>query len=189
MLAHLTHLTHLSSRFELLEQQPKGGIVAEVGVHSGDFAKSIFDIVQPDILYLADSWPDEQISNGAKVYNGLDCKKMVEDHFHREIKSGRVRLIRDRSVNLTEHIEAGTLDWFYLDTSHWYPATLHELRVLRKLLKPNGTMFGHDYNYHNTQLGYCGVERAVQEYLVESDLFLSVLTSETDSPISFGIKT
>ena len=173
---HTHDITHFSSRIELLQHQPKGGVVAEVGVHIGDFAQDILNIVKPDILYLIDYWPDENINNGPCVFNGLVCKEMVEERFKKEISAGVVRILHCLSTEASKHIAQLSLDWLYLDTSHWYPNTLYELRALKNLVKPYGFIYGHDYNYVAPGLGFCGVKRAVQEFTAETGLMLTVLT-------------
>jgi hypothetical protein len=183
----LSHASYFSSRIEFLKRQPKGGVVVEVGVHCGDFAQLIFDIVQPDMLYLIDRWPDHDVYNGPVGINGLKCKEMVEERLASGVLSGRVQTIRGESVKATKHFEPSTLDMVYIDTSHWYPHTLHELRAYQKLIKPGGLLAGHDYNLFNSKLGFCGVEKSVTEFVAEGRGLLAVLTTESDYPQSFGI--
>jgi hypothetical protein len=162
----------------------RGGVGAEVGVHTGDYARFLFRDARPSILYLVDRWPDDIIINGQKHINGLEAKKIVETRFADEIKEGRIKILHCESFDLGEHIVPGSLDWIYLDTSHRYPNTLRELRVMAGLLKPGGLLMGHDFDKMTGQ-GYCSVKRAVEEFLLESNYRMVLLTQ--DYPMSFGL--
>jgi len=175
---------HPINRREMLHQLIKGGVGAEVGVHIGDYAHFILEYTKPAILYLVDKWPDREIVNGPKRVNGLEAKRIVENRFADQIEAGVVEIIQCSSLDLDEHIVPGSLDWIYLDTSHRYPDTLDELRILASLLKPGGLLLGHDYNKDVGQ-GYFSVERAIKEFLEESNYFMVLLT--LDHPSSFGI--
>lgn len=174
-----------ADRYIFLWGLPKGGVIAEVGVHLGDYAKWILDVVNPDLLYLVDVWPDKMIRNGADVINGLEAYEHVKNRFKDEIESGRVKIIRDDSRELYKYVMPNTIDWLYLDTDHWYPTTIHELEALSPLVKPNGYIFGHDYN-HVTRQGFNSVGRSVEEFLSNTDYRLVMYTFDRGIN-SFGI--
>lgn len=182
MLQHIPR--HPKNRYEMLRQIPKGGVGAEVGVCTGDYAHAILRHAKPSTLYLVDVWPDRTIVNGATRIDGLEAKQIVETRFAEEIQQGVVKLIRCNSLATDRFIASGSLDWVYLDTTHQYPRTLYELRALACLLKPGGLLLGHDYDKVTAQ-GYLSVKRSVEEFLQESNYFMVILT--LDEPASFGL--
>lgn len=53
---HIENARLLENRIGLLSTLNKGGVVAEVGVASGDFSEQILNICQPKTLHLIDYW-------------------------------------------------------------------------------------------------------------------------------------
>ena len=66
---HLVNAKMLPNREQLLENLPKNGIVAELGVDNGRFSEKILEINKPKILHLIDSWDSARYSkNKEKKY-------------------------------------------------------------------------------------------------------------------------
>ena len=181
----LTHgVTCLPHRNDLLRALPKGGIVAEYGVHRGDFAQQIWDITKPSKLYLIDPWqPDQELLNGIDVATGAECYQNVCSRFSEQIAAGTVVLIRDTSHNCSSKLKDIIFDWVYLDTFHLYPTTLLELRILDGLVSPTGLICGHDYDCM-TSNGFFSVNKAVHEFLGETDWEMAYLTCEDFTEVS-----
>lgn len=163
----------LSSRTHLLRRFPQGGVVAEIGVHRGDFAHQILQIVKPDRLILIDPWVGEALVNGLDIDSGPVLYNFVLNRFSQEIRSGQVRIVRKRC-----HDACATFlpifNWIYLDTFHLYPETLYELRSCSRVLRPDGFLCGHDYDIPR-------VRQAVEEFCGESGWKLLCVTADQSS--------
>lgn len=166
-----------NDRIEMLHHLPKGGVVAEIGVHTGKFAEQILNIVKPTTFYLVDLWPDCDIMNGLETITGPEALKLVNKNFKSEIDKDIVKIVHCDSRELHTHVAQHTFDWIYLDTFHRYPTTLYELYSIAPLLKPNGLILGHDYNMV-TEQGFCSVKRSVDEFMINSDYRLVMLTKD-----------
>ena len=179
---HIGNLKVLVNRTALLEVLPKGGDVAEIGVHKGEFAKVIWDISAPKKLHLIDSWGDPNRSHA-----GL--KNLVEEKFKDQIAESRVDLNVGLSTAIIPTFPANYFDWVYADTDHSYSLTIRELNLLKDKIKPNGIIAGHDYTLGNwvDDVRY-GVVEAVHEFCVKENWEIIYLTIETDHYKSFAIR-
>ena len=81
----------LANRKHLLEILPKNGVVAELGVDSGDFTEQIIKISNPKKIYLIDTW-------SSKRY-GQEKFDFVKKKFSDEIKSKKIEILRSNSIN------------------------------------------------------------------------------------------
>jgi hypothetical protein len=60
---HICNLRVLTNREALLEQLPKGGNIAELGVDQGDFSQKILETCRPAHLHLVDVWNSPRYSS------------------------------------------------------------------------------------------------------------------------------
>lgn len=111
----------MTDRLSLLEQLPKHGVVAELGVAAGDFSRQIVDICAPAQLHLVDIWGSERY--GESLYLS------VNSHFHQQQQRGEVIIHRKPSLEALESFPDQTFDWVYIDTTHSYELTRDELRA------------------------------------------------------------
>ena len=166
-------------RYEFLYDLPKGGVVAEIGVHLGRYSEHILDIVRPDKLYLIDSWPQMMIYNGDEGIYGPDAMEIVREKFNHP----NIEIIRCDSRELQSKIPKKILDWVYLDTFHRYPTTLEELISISPLMKSTGWIFGHDYDIVTDQGS--AVLQSINEFVSISNYELKMLTR--DDYKSYGL--
>ena len=80
---HLVNAKMLPNREQLLENLPKNGIVAELGVDNGRFSEKILEINKPKILHLIDSWDSARYSKNKE--------KKVFDMFKHQVKLKHTR--------------------------------------------------------------------------------------------------
>jgi hypothetical protein len=176
---HHDELIRPPHRDDLLLLLPENAVVAEFGVHRGDFAQFIWDVTRPTKLFLVDPWPpDTDLRNGDDVATGTECFDCVRARFAREIERGDVVLIRDKSGDSAPHFANILLDWIYLDTTHRHPSTLRELRVLSNLIKPDGLICGHDIDFVSHADGTMGVNVSVEQFISETEWKMTHLTCE-----------
>lgn len=178
---HLQNLKVLPNRFNLLEQLPKNGVVAEIGVDKGDFSSQILINNQPKKLHLIDIWDSER-------YN-QEKRKEVELKFEKEIISKNVVINLGYSTKVVDIFEDSYFDWIYIDTNHSYEMTKKELISYSPKIKEGGIIAGHDYTvgYWNGFFKF-GVIEAVNEFCVCNDWEFVYLTMENREHSSFAIR-
>ncbi|MGB3525255.1 MAG: class I SAM-dependent methyltransferase [Flavobacteriales bacterium] len=176
----LSNLRVVTDRKAFLELFPKGGVVAEMGVASGDFSEMILSICDPQVLHLVDFWGSDRYASG---------RTHVEDRFNTEIAAGKVVIDLGLSTDVLPRYADHLFDWVYIDTDHGYEVTAAELELARTKVKPGGIIAGHDYVTGNWDGGVrYGVVEAVHEFCVKYQWELILLTHETDRHLSFAIR-
>jgi hypothetical protein len=176
---HLDGARLLSTREAMLTALPGNGIVAEIGVASGDFSHQILQLNKPQKLHLIDCWDSER-------YGTL--QKSVYQRFEKEIDSGLVEINLGLSTEVLPSFEDGYFDWVYIDTVHDYKTTAQELLIARHKVKKGGVIAGHDYCQGNMISGWSyGVIQAVHEFCVNENWRIKFLTSESHCYLSFAI--
>jgi len=177
---HINNLKVILYRDLMLESFPKNAVVAEIGVHKGQYSQFIYKITSPAKLHFIDLW-----SNGAPD----KAQQEVEDKFKNEIDSGRVELHIGYSTEWIPKFADHYFDWVYLDTDHSYSLTAKELALLQHKIKPGGILAGHDYTVGNWVSGTrYGVIEAVHEFCVNENWEIIYLTIETHSFRSFALR-
>ncbi|WP_236587547.1 class I SAM-dependent methyltransferase [Marivirga aurantiaca] len=172
----------LPTRLELLKLLPENGIVAELGVDQGRFSKLILKECKPKKLHLVDFW-------GTNRYNQKK-RKLVEETFNSEIKSGKIEINLGLSVEVVSEFSDKYFDWVYIDTGHSYKVTYQELVAYRNKVKENGILAGHDFvRWSRDGFSRFGVMEAVSEFCIKYDWELIYLTMENDNNPSFAIKS
>lgn len=178
---HIKNAKLLTTREELLELLPKGGIVAELGVDEGEFSKSILGINKPKKLHLVDFW-------GSKRYN-QDKRRKVETRFKKNIEANNLEINLGLSTEVVKGFQDNYFDWIYIDTSHSYKTTIEELELYRSKIKSNGFIAGHDYVMGNWDgMVRYGVIEAVYEFCVKYNWEIIFLTTELNESLSFAIR-
>jgi CheY-like chemotaxis protein len=177
---HVAGARLLPTREALLDELPKGGIVAEVGVAGGDFAYKILHRCSVQRLHLVDSWM------GARFAPEL---KAVQGRFARELSVGIVEINLGQSEDVLAQFPDGYFDWVYIDSDHGYTTTLAELMICSRKVKRGGTIAGHDYCLGNVRkrLPY-GVIEAVNDFCIDSDWGHVYLTVESHGHFSYCLR-
>ena len=178
---HIANLKAILNRNELLKLLPKNGVVAELGVDTGDFSQQILNFCCPQKLHLIDYW-------GTQRYN-QEKRNCVEEKFKNIIDKGIVEINLGLSTNVVEIFKDNYFDWVYIDTNHSYDTTVAELESYRGKMKNNGIIAGHDYIQGNWEGGIkYGVIDAVQEFCIKWNWEIIYLTMENKIHPSFAIR-
>ena len=168
----LREINQNRSRLFLLQTMPKNSICAEIGVHRGNFSKSILKVVKPKKLYLIDPW--ERPENQAEmVENYNKTLKRVKN----EIKSGKVILKKESSLDVLSKFEDNFFDWIYVDGDHRYDFVKKDLELCYSKVKKNGFITGDDYNHHGGPLKR-EVAKAVDEFIKKAPVEVILLKNE-----------
>jgi hypothetical protein len=157
---------------------PHNAVVAELGVETGAFARTIVEQSSPAKLHLIDCWesiPDPWPSYEAQKKNYDDVATM----FAEQITAGTVEIHKGDDLEIIETFPDAYFDWVYIDTTHQYEQTLRELLACSRKVKPNGFICGHDYADTRLSRRYgWGVIRAVDELIRRTDWDYAYLTEE-----------
>ena len=164
----------------MLRQIPKGGHAAEVGVWKGDFSAALLAHTEPSKLYLVDPWrmPDEDIvdvilppskdgevkrADGSTLEDQQDLDGVYQSVVARFAPNAAVQVLRATSLEAAPQVQDGSLDWVYIDGSHYYEDVLDDLDAWYPKVKRGGIIFGDDYYWRDPDRNY-GVRQAVNEF-------------------------
>lgn len=135
----------------------KNGIVVEVGVYGGMSILSVVDlcIKNNNKIYGIDPWETSVIVNGKQIYgNDLELykKKLTSartnlEKIIKKFNYTNIELITGFSPKESEKFENNSIDIAYIDGDHSYGAVLKDLSVWIKKIKPNGFLWGDDFNW------------------------------------------
>lgn len=158
----------VDERREILELLRPGTVGAELGVFTGLFSEALLDVARPAVLHLVDPWwlafgeryPDwgaytdhgrlpTRVAHAAAVARAERARGTCEVHVHVARSADWLRTLPD-----------GSLDWAYVDSTHYYRETREELRLLERKLRRDGLVLGDDWR-PNTGDPHHGVFRAV----------------------------
>lgn len=113
---------------------PPDSIGAELGVMIGENARDLLDAQRTRKLFLVDDWSNPFCNRGT-VENLIAGKEGIE-------------IVSSDAARWLESLEAGSLDWAYLDTTHWLENTVRELPAMIHAVKPGGIIATHDFCIH-----------------------------------------
>jgi hypothetical protein len=135
-----------ASREALVGLLPRGGRIAEIGTHRGDFARHILATCNPDQLHVVDldfSSLDTTIARDARVvtHNGL-------------------------SHVVLRQLPDAYFDWIYIDADHSYAGVSRDAEAAASKVKPGGYLVFNDFAHMDPELGAYGVHRAVVDFAI-----------------------
>ena len=185
-MAQLLGLHQSGSRQFLLDMLPKESVGAEIGVHLGDFSKTILDSVFPKELHLIDPWEYKTSSIYKTALYGGGAKggqaEMDERYSHilsrfdMQIHNGQVEVHRGYSTDILENFPDRYFDWIYIDGNHLYEYVKIDLELSLRKVKTDGYITGDDYKEGGWWEG--GVKRAVDEFAKNQAVQLVVIRNE-----------
>jgi hypothetical protein len=163
--------TRTLTRRKLISCLPRRGIGAEVGSWKGDFSAQILKRNKPELLYLIDPWAHrddpgyEGAWYGGRVTGQADMDAIHQSvlaRFEKQVKRGKVVVLRKGSIEAAESLAGRPLDWVYIDGDHTYEAVKADLQAFRRLIRPGGVIAGDDYGVEGWWSN--GVTEAVDEF-------------------------
>lgn len=143
-------------------------IGVEIGVLTGENARSILETLNVETLYLID--PYEPYLENDKVWGTTNFYEAAKSNVARW--SSKVHFIQKSSMQAAESIP-NNLDFVYIDGNHDYPYVKSDIETYYPKVRGGGVIGGHDF----TEL-FPGVIRAVIEYAVSHQLKLHVREPE-----------
>jgi hypothetical protein len=160
---------------DFLDYMPYNAIAVEVGVQNGIFAEYMLNRTNPQTLYLIDCWEQQDPS----VYNDIanvpneQQENSYQETLRKFANDPRVTILRQYSHDAVSRFADESLDWVYLDANHTYEAIKEDLKRWWPKVKKGGILSGHDY-FHEPAFG---VIQAVNEFLIEYNLYFTYLTT------------
>ena len=163
-------------RAYIIEQLKKNSVIVEVGVWRGEFSKKIYNISNPKMLVLVDSWTyDEQVRGCAPQVNGKEplSQKYFDDAkeetFNKFRNKNNVVILSEDSQNSSSNYKDNYFDYIYLDAEHTYQAVSNDLDMWFSKLKKNGVLFGDDY-YWREEDGTLSLHKAYQDFIAKHQI-------------------
>ena len=163
-------------RAYILEQLAKNSKLVEVGVWKGDFSKQIWNISNPNLLVLVDSWTfDEKVRGCAPQVNGEEplnqnfFNQAKKDTYKKFENFQNVHILDLNSLDASSNYEDNFFDYIYIDAEHTYEAVSSDLKAWYPKLKKNGTLFGDDY-YWREEDDTLSLHIAYQEFIKKNHI-------------------
>lgn len=160
---------------EVLRRLTGPSIGAEIGVLIGQMSECLLNNRKVTMLYMVDSWEDEQTQPTAYKETGdwhatlplatqnvhMETAKKVVEPF-----GDRAQIIRKRSVIAAAGFKDEFFDFVFIDADHSYRGCKSDIEAWRPKVKSGGWLCGHDYNFRAPDAGITfgeEVKRAVDE--------------------------
>lgn len=142
-------------RNHIVSAMPKGGRWIEIGTQTGQFAREILDIAQPESLRVVD----------------IDYGPFRRHLFDVEIASGKLKTIEKLSWEALEEFEDEYFDVVYIDADHTYRHVVRDIRAAVEKTKIGGTIICNDFTVWSPleALSY-GVYTAACEAIIEYEM-------------------
>lgn len=184
---------------------PHGGELAEVGVFAGGFSQEILQRVAPERLHLIDPWKfvgmrwegDHCLEMSAQEsaiyrdylksvdpdYDGGHPDQTFERLYNKVLRLAQanpcVRVHRGTAEEVLPGFRDASLDCLYLDANARYEATLSNLYLAERVVKPGGLIIGDDYfECHRDKESVYATIGAVTTFLKRTDFKLIALNSD-----------
>jgi hypothetical protein len=148
---------------------PSGGIIAEIGVATGNFSDFLMRELKPAHFYALDlfNMHNETIHWGvpqAELLHGKTHLAFYRDRF--AALASRMTVIAGPSVETVQTLVDAAFDLIYIDANHDYEPVKHEAAVSAQKIKRNGILIFNDYTLYDPfiRMEY-GVVQAVNEML------------------------
>jgi hypothetical protein len=149
-------------RWRYLEQLPKGGVGAEIGVYRGDFSIDLLRVTRARKLHLIDAWWTLAETYDQPWFETNDTREAYEIARAR-LEGWPVVFHVGDDCEILRTFPYAYFDWVYLDTLHTYEHTVQALEILRLKMRPTGIIAGHDWFEDPSHAQY-GVVPAVREF-------------------------
>jgi hypothetical protein len=149
---HLRNCRVLPDRYRLLAKLPRGGVVAELGTHQGNFACQILSQVRPDVLHIAD----------------IDLRPLKRDRLEQARGETVVHLHEGDSSAYLMSLPDHTFDWIYIDGDHSREGVQRDAYAAMRKIKPEGLLVFNDYTaYSPIQLCPYGIMEVVHNLCLD----------------------
>lgn len=163
---------------EIRSRVQEGSTGAEIGVFAGDLSTRLLQDKTMNLI-LVDSWATHGEGEYAKSgdFHATLSQEQQDDYFKMtqnrvKFANGRAKIIRKSSVEAAKDVADNSLDFIFVDADHSYEGCKADIIAWKDKVREGGIISGHDYK--NTDFPCFGVEKAVDEFVVENGLRLEL---------------
>jgi len=149
---------------------PDNSIFVEVGSWRGRssvyMGVEIVNSGKDQMLVCVDTWEGSEENQGHKILenNGLYKDFLKNIGPVEDVRPGTLLAMRMTSIDASEYVDDGSLDFVFIDASHDYDNVIADIRAWYPKVKEGGVIAGHDYP------DWPGVKKAVEEYFGKKDI-------------------
>jgi hypothetical protein len=163
------------TRTDLIKTLPKGMVIAELGVFLGEFSKELYQILEPEELFLVDIFSGDT-GSGDKDGNNFQFINLdlSFDNLTKWSVGKNVHVIKNTTSVFLDLQKDSFLDMVYIDADHSYSAVLSDLEKSFRVVKDKGFICGHDYSADH----FPEVVAAVDEFCTKYNLSIQALTQD-----------
>lgn len=138
------------NRLRMLEQMPKGGRCAEIGVWNGGFSGVILDVTTPTELTLIDPWDllsDQNADDWThkKHEDHAEMNRMFRNVERNYGHFPQVIIRKGFSADVLSSFPDDYFDWIYIDGNHLYEFVRKDVELGFRKVKPGGVIAGDDF--------------------------------------------
>jgi len=157
---HLENCRVLPRRDMVLQEIPKGSVIAEVGTQQGNFAKKIYDNCAPKELHLLD----------------IDFAPLHEKGHFMQIPDNVLLHEGDSSTKLS-YFDNEYFDVIYIDGDHSYAGARRDAEVAVRKLKRDGILWFNDFTiWSPVEMEDYGVPYVISELCHSGEWEMTILT-------------
>jgi hypothetical protein len=175
----------LPNRFHILDRLPHDRVVAEVGVATGGFSRQFLDRCRPRKFIAIDSFTLHLLPSlwGRPIdeyFHGQTHGDSYRAKFAPQIAAGLVEVLEGDSATVMETLPDASIDVFYVDADHGYEGVKRDLDVIRRKIRPDGTIIMNDYTFLENvgSKNEYGVIQATHEFMLAEDWEMTYLALE-----------
>lgn len=145
---------------------------AEIGVDRGQTSARLLRDFPQLRLQMVDNW-GTYIEEHPYRRSGDSCASRTEQEQEQAQAEAELRtafaverreIVVADSVAAACRVQAGSLDFVFVDGAHHYEGVIRDLRAWWPRVRPDGLFCGHDYAHPRDKRGIFGVARAVHEF-------------------------
>lgn len=169
---------------EMIKQHKSNiDVAVEIGTYKGDFAKVMYDTLQPDFLYavdpfrVMDGYTDNPSGGKIDFSSNVALDELANTVAEKVAGFGRTRLLRATSIDAALRFEDESLDLVYIDGCHKYASVKRDIETWYPKIKSGYILAGHDYAI-GARTERFGVIEAVQEFVKANDLRFAITTKD-----------
>jgi predicted O-methyltransferase YrrM len=138
------------NRLKMLEQMPKDGRCAEIGVWSGGFSGAILEVTQPTELVLIDPWDllsaqSEEEWTHQKHKNHVFMSELYANVENLYGQLDNVKIRKGFSAEVLSSYPDNYFDWVYIDGNHLYDFVKKDIDIAFEKVRPGGIIAGDDF--------------------------------------------
>ncbi len=140
----------LPDRDAILPLLPKGATIVEVGVGLGGFSRRLIEVCRPAAFVAVDNFRLHELAAfwghpPSHYFGDKTHAAWFRDSFRTGIDAGWMRVLEGESADQLETLPDASVDVFYIDADHTYPAVKRDLEVAVRKIRPDGWLVLNDY--------------------------------------------